>query len=59
MHQEYYSDKQLAVRFSISRATVWRWVRQEKLPTPVQLSPGCTRWRFSEVEEWELKREAA
>lgn len=47
----YLSDVQLAVMFSISRATVWRWAAAGRLPQPVKLSPGCTRWKMADVDK--------
>ncbi len=52
------SDKAVAIRFEISRATVWRWVKENKFPKPIKLSPGSTRWKLSDIEAWEAKREA-
>lgn len=49
----YLSDKRLAERYDVSRATIWRWVKTGSLPKPVKLSPGCTRWRASELQAWE------
>ena len=49
----YLSDKQLALRYAVTRQTVWRWSREGKFPKPVTLSQGCTRWRLSDVEAWE------
>lgn len=50
----YASDKQLAARYGVTRPTIWRWVRDNNaFPRPVSLSPGCTRWRVSEIEAWE------
>lgn len=54
----YIDDRALAARYAVSRATVWRWVKTERLPKPIRLSPGCTRWRLSEVEDWERQQEA-
>lgn len=54
----YLSDRQVAERFSVSRVTVWRWVERGRFPSPVKLSPGCTRWRLSDVEMWEQERGA-
>lgn len=48
---EYASDTQLAARYDVSRATIWRWVREGRLPAPVKLTPGCSRWRLSAVIE--------
>ena len=47
------NDKQAAARYSFSRATWWRLVRNGKAPQPVKLSPGCTRWRVADLEAWE------
>jgi len=52
----YQSDKQIAQRFKVSRATIWRWVKEGRFPKPIRLSPGCTRWKSSEVEEWEAAK---
>jgi predicted DNA-binding transcriptional regulator AlpA len=51
----YLSDKQLAEHFGISRTTVWRWSKSNSsFPKPVNLGPGATRWRVSDIEKWEL-----
>lgn len=46
---EFVTDLFLADYYSVSRATVWRWVKEGRLPAPIKLTPGCTRWRFAEV----------
>ena len=53
------ADLQLADRYGVSRATVWRWVQRGKFPKPVKLSPGCTRWRLADVEAWEAEQGGA
>ena len=53
----YLSDRQLAMRYGVSRATIWRWPDARGFPTPIKLSPGCTRWRLSDVIQWETARE--
>lgn len=55
----YFSDQQLAARFSVSRSTVWRWVAAGKLAQPVRFSPGCSRWPASAVEEFERRARGA
>ncbi len=50
---QYLSDKLAAERYSVSRATWWRWVREARAPSPIKLSPGCTRWRLADLEAWE------
>ncbi|QJD72064.1 AlpA family transcriptional regulator [Marinobacterium sp. LSUCC0821] len=49
----YLADHQVANRYSVSRATIWRWVQSNRFIKPVKLSPGCTRWRLSDIEVWE------
>lgn len=59
LHQRYASDKQLSDFLEVSRQTIWRWVREGKFPAPIKLGPNCTRWRLSDVQAWEVSREAA
>lgn len=51
----YLSDRQVSGRYSVSRATLWRWLGRG-FPKPVKLSPGCTRWRLSDIEHWEAEQ---
>ncbi|BBF92833.1 hypothetical protein BLTE_15180 [Blastochloris tepida] len=58
--ERYLSVKQLAERHSTSIATVWRRARTDaSFPKPVRMSPGCTRWRLSDIERWEAARAAS
>lgn len=55
--ETYLSDIQLAARYSVHRTTPWRWAKSDPtFPTPVTLTPGCTRWKLSEIEAWEASR---
>ncbi|WP_428515456.1 helix-turn-helix transcriptional regulator [Roseovarius sp.] len=54
MNDTFLSDADLAKRFGVSRQTVWRWHRSNLgFPRAVSLSPGCTRWKLTEIEAWE------
>tara|TARA_R110001592_G_scaffold306270_1_gene579181 strand:+ start:353 stop:535 length:183 start_codon:yes stop_codon:yes gene_type:complete len=59
MEQRYYKDSELAVRYSVSRATIWRWVKNGLLPKPIQLSVGSTRWEREAIEALDSTRGAA
>lgn len=48
---EWANDIQLAQRFAVSRATIWRWHKQGILPPATKIGPNITRWRLSEVIE--------
>jgi len=56
MDNLFLSDKQAALRFGVGRCTIWRWYSQGNFPFPVKLSPGCTRWRLSDLEKWETEK---
>ena len=55
----YLTDKELSERYSVSRATIWRWVKESRLPSPVKIAANSTRWRLSEIEEWENRLEVS
>jgi prophage regulatory protein len=50
------SDKQTADRYGVQRTTIWRWVKEEGFPGPVNLSRGCTRWPLGAIEKWEQRK---
>lgn len=50
------SAREVAERYDVSLATIWRWPDSlPNFPKPVRLSPGCTRWRLSELERFEAQ----
>ncbi|WP_431023792.1 helix-turn-helix transcriptional regulator [Halomonas sp. H5] len=51
--RQYLNDRQVAERYSVGRATPWRWLKEGRFPAPVKLGPGCTRWRLTDLEAWE------
>lgn len=54
MERIYLTDTQIAGRYGNHRSWSWRMLKADpNFPKPVKLSPGCTRWRLSDVEEWE------
>jgi prophage regulatory protein len=57
MKEVYVTDAQLAARYGVHRSTIWRWVKTApQFPEQVVFSPGCTRWKLSEIEAWESRR---
>lgn len=49
----YVSAKDAARERGVSVATWWRWARQGRIPAGKKLGPGTTRWKVSELEQWE------
>ncbi len=57
MPETYLSNAQLAARYGLHRTTLWRWAKTDPtFPKPVLLSAGCTRWKLSAIENWEVNR---
>lgn len=57
-HCVYYKDAEVALRYGITRVSVWRWVKTGRLPAPVRLSDRCTRWRIADLLAFEAERAA-
>jgi predicted DNA-binding transcriptional regulator AlpA len=55
----YATDIALAAHFGVNRATIWGWVNRNNFPAPVKLSPQMTRWKWSDVTEWEAAQRTA
>lgn len=49
-------DTEAALRYGVSRPTIWRWAKQGKFPKPIKLGAGSTRWRSSDLEDWEQSK---
>lgn len=41
----------------VSRTTIWRWVRENKFPSPIRLSSGIYVWRLTEIYRWIKQRD--
>ena len=55
--ETYVTDRQLGARWQVHHLTPRRWLKDDPtFPRPVKLTPGCTRWRLSEIEVWEAQR---
>jgi predicted DNA-binding transcriptional regulator AlpA len=54
MKEVYISDVELGERYSVHRMTIWRWLKSDPyFPKPLKLSGGCSRWKLSEIDQWE------
>jgi len=53
------SDKDLAARYGVTRATIWRWLAEGRLPETVHIGPNTTRWKKSSIEEHDSRLELA
>lgn len=57
MPETFLSDADIAKRYGVHRSWAWRRAKLDRtFPQPVTLTPGCTRWKLSEIEAWEAAR---
>ncbi|WP_228068987.1 helix-turn-helix transcriptional regulator [Marivivens aquimaris] len=49
----YMSVQQVAVRFGVSKDSIWRWVRQGAFPQGRKLGGRTRRWSVGEIEAYE------
>jgi len=52
MSQELLTDVQVAKTLGIGRSSVWRHLANGKLPQPVRLFGGTTRWRLTDIKQF-------
>jgi predicted DNA-binding transcriptional regulator AlpA len=44
--------KQASAFLCIGVSTLWRWVKEGKLPRPIRLSKRCSVWRVQTLENF-------
>lgn len=54
---QYLSVKSVAFRYDMAVSTVWLKVQQGKLPKPIKFHGTNTRWKLSDLEQWEHQQE--
>ena len=60
MAENYLKDADVGARYGAHRTWAWRRARLDPdFPKPIRLSPGCTRWRLSDIEAWEQRKAEA
>ena len=41
---------ELSMLIGVRKSTIWKWVKEGKIPQPLKLSARVTVWRLSEVK---------
>jgi prophage regulatory protein len=44
--------KEVMNKTGIARSTIWLWVKEDKFPKPIKLSPRITVWDNNEIDKW-------
>jgi predicted DNA-binding transcriptional regulator AlpA len=50
-----YQSADIMTMFGISRATVWRWVKNGTLPKPVKFGTRLNVWKPEQIEDFVAK----
>jgi len=53
---QFYRLSQLNQQLSVSRSSIWAWVKEGSFPKPIKLGKNCTAWNAEDVHEWVQKR---
>jgi prophage regulatory protein len=51
--------KEVQDTVTISRATIYRWIKEGNFPKPVRLGANMVRWKASDIEAWMMQKEVA
>ena len=50
--KRFYRINQLAEMLSVSKSTIWNWVKKGSFPPAFKLAENTTAWRCEDVEQW-------
>ena len=52
----FYRLSQLKEKLSVSRSSIWSWVKDGSFPKPIKLGKNCTAWSSEDVHAWVQSR---
>lgn len=55
--KRFYRINHLVEMLSVSKSTIWNWVKKGTFPSAFKLAENTTAWRFEDVEEWIKSRD--
>ena len=53
--RKWVSDSFLAEYFAVNRTTIWRWVKEGRLPSPTKIGRNTTRFNYLDVVAMEAE----
>ena len=57
MPTTFLTDRQIGARYAVHHLTPRRWAKTDPtFPKPIRLTPGCTRWKLTDIEAWEAAK---
>ena len=55
---QFYRLSQLKKQLSVSRSSIWAWVKEGTFPKPIKLGKNCTAWNSADIEKWIEERKS-
>ncbi len=52
----FYRLSQLKEKLSVSRSSIWSWVKDGSFPKPIKLGKNCNEWNSEDVHAWVQSR---
>ena len=59
MPETYLKRQELESQFTISRSTIYRWMKAGTFPAAIHLGSNMVRWKASDIAAWIEQREVA
>ena len=56
---EWLNIKTVAIRYSCSPCSIWRWTRECGFPSPVRIGSQAVRWKLADLIKWEADKARA
>ena len=53
---QFYRLSQLKKQLSVSRSSIWAWVKEGSFPKPIKLGKNCTAWNAEDGHVWVQSR---
>ena len=55
--QPWLTVKELAAKYQVTEACIWKWVKSGNLPPPRSLGPQTRRWPPEDIETFEAEKQ--
>lgn len=53
------ATEDMIATFKVSKATLWRWIKQKKLPPPFDYRGYAAQWTIGQIRDWQSARALA
>lgn len=55
----YLKRQELEARYQVTKTTIYSWIKTQDFPAPIHFGANLVRWNSSQVDAWEVAKEAA